>query len=166
MNGERISEARRQNPPAFERSWNEYQTEKCFFLSKTIDYFVHAIAPGRRQLVQKTTKGVKMLHYPTNVSEMRAILGLCNVWRQFVPNLARLPSVLSKKLKIGAFRQFRLDDTKCNAVDACKKKLVTTHVLALPRLNEKYAIGMDACDKQVGCYLLQGREDKPLKPFG
>lgn len=38
-------------------------------------------------------------------------------------------------------------------------------VLALPRLNGKFTINTDTCDTQVGCVLLQEKEDKVLKPI-
>lgn len=86
---------------------------------------------------------------------MRFSLGLCNLYRRFVPSFARLSSPLNKNLKEGVLLQFELYYTKRDAVDVRKEKLVTLHVLALPRLNGQYRNDANACDAQVGCGLLQ-----------
>lgn len=62
--------------------------KKCFFYRKTIDYLGHVIALGRLQVVQKATVAIKMLQYPTTASVKRSFLGILNVFRRFLPNLA------------------------------------------------------------------------------
>lgn len=59
--------------------------QKCHFFNRNIDYFGHLIAPGKWQVTQKTTKAVEALQYPTSISELRSFLGLCNVYKRFVP---------------------------------------------------------------------------------
>lgn len=73
--------------------------KKCFYFSMTIDYFGRVIDPDRLQVTQKKTKEINLPQYTTAVSEMRLFPSLWNVYCQFLPNLARLVSLLNKKLK-------------------------------------------------------------------
>lgn len=68
------------------------------FLSETIDFRGHFIAPGQLRAATKITEAVKALQYPTRVREQQSTFGLCNVYRLFVPNFAKLAAPLNKKL--------------------------------------------------------------------
>lgn len=61
--------------------------KKCFLFSDAIDYHGHVIAPRRLHIAIKTMDAVRDSRYPTRTSEMRSFLGLCNVYRQFIPNV-------------------------------------------------------------------------------
>ena len=140
--------------------------KKCFFFCDKIDYLGHVISPGKLEVASKTTEAIKGLSYPTDVSQMRSFLGLCNDYRRFVPNFTRLAKPLNRKLKKDRSIRFELDDSEKEAVDALKEKLTSTPVLALPRATGQFTIDTDACDYQVGCVLLQRQDDDSLRPIG
>lgn len=71
---------------------------------------------------------------PTILTEFRLFLGLCNIFRQFVPNFARVGAFLNKKLPKGQAQTFdELSDEKVPALEMLKAKLVEPRVLTLPR---------------------------------
>lgn len=72
------------------------------------------------------------LEHTTSVSELRSFLGLCNVYKWFVPNFAPLAAPLKMKLKKGEPLQFWMDATEREAVDTLKEKLISPTALALP----------------------------------
>lgn len=49
--------------------------KKFSFSSETINYLGHLIALSHLQVAQKTTESIKMMQYPTTVSEMRSFMG-------------------------------------------------------------------------------------------
>ena len=140
---------------------------KCFFFTDNIDYLGHVIRPGTLEIAPKATEAIKNLKPPKNVTELRSFLGLCNVFRRFVPNFSRIAAPLNKKLKKGEPQHFdHLTDEELSAMKDLQDKLITPPVLALPRPNGRITIDTDACAYQVGCVLLQEQEDQTVKPIG
>lgn len=98
---------------------------------------------------------------------MRSFLGLCNVFRRFVPNFSRIAAPLNKNVAKGQPATFDgLDETEQAAYETLKKALIRPPVLALPQLDGHYIIYTDACDEQVGCVLLQVQPDGTESPVG
>lgn len=98
-----------------------------------------------------TIKSTKDLQYLSKVPEFPSFLGLCNAYRHFAPNFAKLASPLNKKLKKRDPLQFSLDEGEMKAVDVLSKMLVTSPVLALSKSNSRYNSDTDACDFRVRC---------------
>lgn len=65
-------------------------------------------------------------------------------------------------MKNGEPLRFKLDEEKRKAVDVLKDMLITPPVLALPPLNGKNTIDINACDTQVECVLIQEQKDSVL----
>jgi hypothetical protein len=63
---------------------------KCHFFSETVDYLGHVIRPGRLGVAEKNTTALKTAPLARTQTELRSFLGLCNVYRRFVP---RLPAI-------------------------------------------------------------------------
>lgn len=91
--------------------------KKCHFFSDAVYYLKDAIAPGRLHVASETRETINDLDHSTNTTEQRSILGMCNVYRRFVPNLARKAATLNKLLKIGALTKWDLENYARTAVD-------------------------------------------------
>lgn len=104
--------------------------KKCQFYDKRIDYLGHVIARGKQQVARKPTDAVQALHHPTNTSEVRSLLGICNVYRRFMPSFRHLATTLNKKLEKGDPSWFEKNAVEHEAVDILKRRLVTPPVLA------------------------------------
>ena len=140
---------------------------KSFFFQSSVDYLGHVVRPGKLQVASKTVDAVQKMHRPTNLTELRSFLGLCNVYRRFVPNFSRIASPLTAKLEKGKDATFpTLTEEEENAFLTLKKKLASPPELALPQSGRTYIVDTDACDKQVGCVLLQEDENDVLHPIG
>jgi hypothetical protein len=63
---------------------------KCHFFKDTVDYLGHVIRPGRLGVAEKNTNALKRATLPRTQTELRSFLGLCNVYRRFVPRFAAL----------------------------------------------------------------------------
>ena len=88
---------------------------------------------------------------PHDVSSLRSFLGLCNVYRRFVPNFARIVVPFTKKLKKeGTDKWDFLNDAETKVFEELKQRLAEPPVLSLPRMNLTYIVDTDACDIQIG----------------
>ena len=133
---------------------------KCEFFAETVDYLGHVIRPERLQVAQQKIEAVKGFKMPTTQTELRSFLGLCNVYRRFVPNFARAAAPLNDLLKKGqAFELPPLDEKQRKAFDSLKQALIEPTILRLPQSDLEYSVDTDACNHQVGCALLQTHED-------
>ena len=141
---------------------------KCQFFRDTVDYLGHVVRPGKLEVAQRGKEAVQKSLPPRDISELRSFLGLCNVYRRFVPNFSRVATPLNKKMKKDMPTKWGdLTDDETKAFNELKTKLTSPPVLALPRLGHQYTVETDACATQVGCVLLQDQPgEKYPKPIG
>jgi len=140
---------------------------KCSLFADKVDYLGHVIRPGKLEVSEHTTDAVRDVKEPTTVTGIRSFLGLCNVFRRFVPNFARIAAPLNAKLRKGEPVSFGpFNDKEQEAFDTLKMRLISPPVIALPRGTGKYTVDTDACDRQVGCVLLQEQLTGPDRPIG
>ena len=93
---------------------------------------------------------------------MRSFLGACNVYRRFVPGMAKLAKPLNDMLKKGAEPDFSEPTVvQSEAFESLKAALVSPPVLALPRAGCSYIIDTDASLYQLGAVLLQVQDGEP-----
>lgn len=88
------------------------------------------------------------------------------VW-QFVLNFARLAVPLNKKQRKNQPTKFRqLKKEEYSAMNVLEEALASPPILALSNSTGHMKIDTDACNKQVGCVLLQKQEDETTRPIG
>jgi RNase H-like domain found in reverse transcriptase len=96
---------------------------------------------------------------------LRSFLGLCNVYRRFVPRFAAIAATLTTLLGKGTPATLPpLTTTQIEAFNNLRTRLLSPPILALPRSEAKFDLWLDtdASDGQLGCCLLQG----PALPLG
>jgi len=141
--------------------------DKCHFFSEAVDYLGHVVRPGRLAVSSKTCDAVRCFKPLRSTTDVRSFLGLCNVFRRFVPNFARVSAPLNDKLRKGEPARFAgLTDEETTAFDRLKDLLTSPPILALPRADGHFTLDTDACDRQVGCVLLQAQPDDQMRPVG
>ena len=140
---------------------------KCNFFTDTVDYLGHVIRPGLLQVATKNTEAIKGFQHPKTQTNLRSFLGMCNVYRRFVPNFARVAAPLNAFLTKG--QQFNLppfNEEQATAFEMLKEALTSPPILKLPRTDLEYSVDTDACDYQVGCSLFQTHADGVRHPIG
>lgn len=70
---------------------------RCSSFTGMIAYLGHDILPCRLEKVNHTTYAIKGLKPPTNIFELRSLLGLSNLFRRFVLNIASKAAPVNKK---------------------------------------------------------------------
>lgn len=104
---------------------------------------------------------------PTNLTDLRAFLGLCNVFQRFVPNFAHVAAPLNEKPRKGQQQTFDgLSYEEETASETLKAKLIEYQVLALPRSQGDYTVDTGTFYKQIVCILLQKQANGTDRPMG
>lgn len=62
--------------------------EKCVFLQDDVEYLGHKVNAQGLQPVERKVRAIVEAPSPSNVSELKAYLGLLNYYGKFLPNLA------------------------------------------------------------------------------
>lgn len=89
--------------------------KKCLFFTGTIYSLGHIIRPGMIDVGTYSIESIEALPTATNMTELRSFLGLCNVFRHFVPRFAHVTASLNKKLRND--QPFKFGELKQDEVD-------------------------------------------------
>ena len=140
---------------------------KCRFFSEMVDYLGHVIRPGRLGVAEKNTEALRDAAPPRTQTELRSFLGLCNVYRRFVPKFSSIAAPLNAYLTKGKPAMFGiLSKEAVTAFDTLRHKLLHPPILALPRQSGHLWLDTDASNSQLGCCLLQDQPSGPPLPLG
>ena len=140
---------------------------KCHFFKSSVDYLGHVIRPGYLEVAEKNTEAVRKAVYPRTQTELKSFLGSCNVYRRFIPNFARVAAPLNSLLRKGeAFRLPSPNEEQTEAFETLRSSLISPPILRLPQEGQEFSVDTDACDKQIGCALMQVQEDGKRYPIG
>lgn len=115
--------------------------------AEIINYLSHVIRPGRLELAETTTKDIRELQEPATQTEMRYILGIFNVFPQFVPNVSRLVTPHKKKLweaQPKSFHELRIQERQL--VDDLNETVTNPPILAFLWATDDYILDTDAGD--------------------
>jgi hypothetical protein len=112
--------------------------DKCHFCNDTVSFLGHVIRPGNLAVAEKNTLSLCTVKPPSTQSEPRSFLGLCNVYRRFVPGFAKIASPLNTLLRKGESPKLGpFDKDQLEAFMTLKERLINppfSHYLA-PRVN-------------------------------
>lgn len=140
---------------------------KCAFFETEVDHVGHIIRPRKLELSMTTCIALKRALPPTTQTELRSFLGLCNLFRRFVPSSACIPVHLNRKLeKHQPVGSTHLSDEEFQSFDRLKPISVSPPILVLPGKCGTYMLDTDACEDQLSCALLQAQEDTSNHPIG
>jgi RNase H-like domain found in reverse transcriptase len=137
------------------------------FFKEAVDYLGHVIRPGKLAVAEKNTAALRNAPVPKTQTELRSFLGLCNVYRRFVPRFAAVAAPLTSLLGKGTSPQLGVFSAQqIDAFNSLRDKLLSPPVLALPRPTGKLWLYTDASDGQLGTCLLQEQPDGQTIPLG
>lgn len=140
------------------KKWTDY--------TDTIDYLGHAIWPKRLELASHSTDAIQEIKFLTSLTGRRSFLGLCNVNRRFLPNIARIVSPLNQqsiKPKPKLFALLSSEDLQ--AINRVQNSLMAPSKQALSYSSGHKTLYADAFLGQIGYVLLQKPPNNTIKPI-
>lgn len=117
---------------------------KCEFGAGEVNYLgfrltEHGIYPGLDK-----TKAIREAEPPSNAQEVRQFLGLCNFFRQHIPDFARRTSALCQKTTKGASWKEGLGEQALKEFEELKQALCNQPILRYPHPEWEYWLFTDA----------------------
>lgn len=104
--------------------------KKYFFLHNLSDYLGHPIIPVPLEVAPEAKASIGKLKQPTNVTDLRSVLELCNVFRRFVANFSRISAALNRNLrKVKPTKFDTLSQEELKALAELQNKFTTPPVL-------------------------------------
>ena len=104
---------------------------KCQFAKTAVDYLgYHLSSNGVSPQVQKI-ESIEKLKDPTNVSQLRSLLGTFNFYRRFIEGYAELTEPLQRLLKKNV--QWSMGEPERQVIRELKNKLCNAPILAYPQ---------------------------------
>src|SRR5204863_1063362 len=126
-----------------------------FFMQK-LSFLGHVISEKGIEVDPEKVTIVQKYPTPTNVRLVRGFIGLCNYYRRFVKDFAKIATPLHDLLK--GDHTFDWTSDCQSAFDKLKNALCTAPILAFPDFTQMFKITTDASGTGLGCILSQEKE--------
>ncbi len=140
---------------------------KSHFFRRSVNYLGHRITPGQLKVDLKRRDALEGFQFPRTQTQVRSFLGMCNVFRRFVKDFAKIAGPLNELLKKGMPVDLEPPtDQQIEAFHELKRRLLEPPILRLPVYDRPYTVDVDASKDQLGCVLLQEQADGELMPVG
>ena len=133
---------------------------KCHFARSTVNYLGFLVSPDGIAPDPSKLEAVQSFPTPKTVKDMRSFLGLCNYYRRFVKDFAKIASPLNHLTRKNV--PF-LWTTDCEAAFVeLKARLSSPPILAYPNFELPFHLFTDASQYALGYVLGQVVEDKEV----
>ena len=126
---------------------------KCRFAAKEIAYLGHVISEGRIQPNPDKADSLKDLPVPTNISQLRSVLGLLNYYRRFVQGYAKVAAPLLALLRQNAAFIWTAECQE--ALDILTTCISKNAVLYRPDFTRPFIVQVDFSTIGLGAVLSQ-----------
>ncbi|CAB1116805.1 unnamed protein product [Ectocarpus sp. CCAP 1310/34] len=124
---------------------------------KEVKYLGHILSADGIRLGEDRIKAVLDLPTPTNIKELRPVLGMVNYARKFTPNLAAITAPLVDLTKNEAVKSVskRWGPEHDKAFAEIKRLLTKAPVLHFPDFSKEFVFHVDASETGAGAFLAQ-----------
>ena len=130
---------------------------KCDFFQHEVLYLGHRIKDGNVSVDPNRITTITSLTPPTNVSELRRIIGMTQFCSRFIPHLNIVLSSLYHLLEKDV--SFKWSPECTRAFEHVKTLLTTAPVLTSPSKDDQFILETDACNLGAGSCLKIVRPD-------
>lgn len=142
----------------------QLKRSKCAFMQKEVEYLGHRVDAQGLHPVKKKVKAVMDAPTSTNVTELKAYLGLLNYYNKFLPNLATLSAPLHELLRHGV--RWSWQKKQKEAFQKSKTLLNSADVLVHYSADRELVLSCDASPYGVGAVLSHKMDDDSERPLG
>ena len=126
---------------------------KCVFGADSIDFLGHRISADKFEPQQDKLAAVRDLPFPTDISSLRAALGLFSYYRKFVLHFSSIAFPLNALLKKD--RPWEWGEAQESAYLELKEQLCSAAVLRLPDPYSPFILTTDWSQRGMGAILSQ-----------
>ena len=131
---------------------------KCSFVNETLEFFGQIFSKDGNKPDLKRVDALKNATVPSNVSEVRSLLGMANYSAKYIPNFATITAPLRQLTRKNI--PFIWTDTHQNAFHQLTNALVSTTCMAYFDTNKETLVTVDASPVGVSAILSQKSKDK------
>ena len=126
---------------------------KCHFACASVNFLGFVVTAEGILPDSDKIDAVKTFPAPTSVTEVRSFLGLCNYYRRFVKDFAKIASPLNRLTKKSV--PFLWDESCQHAFQEMKTRLCSPPILAYPDFSQPFHLQTDASQHAIGYILGQ-----------
>lgn len=137
--------------------------DKCKFFAKEITYLGHTIDKNGLRKNDSNIESVLNAPVPSNVSELRAFIGMVNYCSKFIHNFAKKMEPLYQLLRKDTV--FKWNTSANNAYLLLKKEVTSDQVLVHFDPKKPIVVTTDACDTAVAGICSHEFPDGSLRPI-
>lgn len=131
--------------------------EKCQFALPKVKFLGHILSSSGVAVDPDKVEKVKVFPRPTNVTQLRQFMGLCNFYRRFVKGYAKLATPLNELLRKDV--TFLWTQACEESFQALKSALMLTPTLAFADMQKPFHLSVDASATAIG-YILSQTDDQ------
>ena len=128
---------------------------KCYLFRTEVKFLGHYVSANGIRMDYKKVEAVRDYPVPTNITQMRAFLGLAGYYRHFCAGYAQVAKPLTEMTRHENAEDFRWGPTQQEAFEKLKEMLISAPLLAYPDPNLPYILYTDASRLAVGYVLCQ-----------
>ena len=140
------------------KSYNlKVNPEKCSWFANTIKLLGHVISEAGVAMDPEKVDAIKGRVPPKNIKQIQQFLGICNYYRRFIKDYAKIAEPLTKLLR--KEEKFEWTEEQHTAFEELKKKLTEYPILRQPERGKKFLLYTDASGYAAGAVLSQKDDD-------
>lgn len=137
---------------------------KCLFMNEEVMFLGHKVDATGLHPVHEKVQAIKEAPTPSNVTELKAYLGLLNYYNKFLPNLSTVLAPVHKLLQKDT--KWQWGEAQQAAFDKSKEMMQSAEVLVHYDPEKDIVLSCDASPYGVGAVLSHHMPDGTERPIG
>lgn len=139
------------------------ETKKCVFMTKEVVYLGHKINQDGLHPMNDRVQAITDMPPPTNLSKLRAFLGMINFYGKFLPNLSTVLAPLYRLLR--KEKSWKMEEVERKSFEAAKNLLKSPNLLIHYDGSRDLVLTCDASEYGLGAVLSHRMEDGSERPI-